>query len=218
MDLGGLTLRALATPGHTFEHVSFLLSDGKEPVAVFTGGLLLVGAAARTDLAGAEHTVELAKAQFRSLRRLMTLPDEVAVYPTHGAGSFCSAPPGTERVTTIGRERAGNPLLAAPDESAFVTALLDGLGTYPRYFDRLAEVNRRGPIVVSDARLAALRIAEVDVLRARGATVVDVRPVAEFAAGHVPGALSIQLRPAFATWLGWLVDPGQPTVVVRSPD
>ena len=217
VDLGGLTLRALVTPGHTFEHVSFVLSDGARPVAVFTGGSLLVGSAGRTDLAGTEHAVELARAQFRSLRRLLTLPDELAVYPTHGAGSFCAAPPGADRVTTIGRERTTNPLLATPDEDAFVTALIGGQGSYPPYFDRLAEVNRRGPGLGPAAGLAALGAADVDALRARGATVVDVRPFTEFAAGHVPGALSIQLRAAFATWLGWLADPGRPLVVVRDP-
>ena len=102
MDLGGLTLRAWTTPGHTAEHLVY------------------------------------------SLGRLLTLPDATPVYPTHGAGSFCSAPPGAERTTTIGRERATNPLLAAGDEDAFVKALLAGLGTFPPYFLRLPEENRRG--------------------------------------------------------------------------
>ena len=104
---------------------------------MFTGGSLLVGAAARTDLSGAEHTESLARAQYASLSRLLTLPDATPVYPAHGAGSFCSAPPGAERTTTIGRERAANPLLAVGDEDAFVKALLAGLGTFPGYFLRL---------------------------------------------------------------------------------
>ncbi len=218
VDLGGLTLRALATPGHTFEHLSYLLLDGDRVVALFTGGSLLVGAAARTDLAGAEHAEELARAQFRSLRRLMTLPDDTPVLPTHGAGSFCSAPVGAERTTTIGRERGTNPLLAAAGEDAFVRALLGRLGSYPPYFDRLAERNRIGPRVVSTATLAPLGLGEVDRLCADGAQVVDVRPVRDFATAHVPGALSIELRPAFATWLGWLVDDARPLVFVRNAD
>ena len=145
VDLGGLTLRALATPGHTDEHLSYLLLDGTRELGVFTGGSLIVGSAARTDLLGASRTGELARAQYRSLRRLATLPDETAVWPTHGAGSFCSAPPGAARVTTIGAEKAANPLLAAPDEDAFAPRLLASLGSYPAYFARLAEVNRRGP-------------------------------------------------------------------------
>lgn len=132
VDLGGLTLRALATPGHTGEHLAFQLLDGSSLLGVFTGGSLIVGGAARTDLAGAEQTEELTRAQYRSLRRLAELPDRTPVWPTHGAGSFCSAPTGGERVTTIGREKATNALLAAPDEDAFVAQLLAGLGVSRR--------------------------------------------------------------------------------------
>jgi len=215
-DLGGLTLRAWATPGHTAEHLAYLLLDGQEVLGVFTGGSLLVGAAARTDLAGPEQAEPLARALHASLRRLLTLPEETPVYPTHGAGSFCSAPPGAERTTTIGRERAASPLLAAPDEDAFVKALLGSLGTFPSYFLRLAEENRRGPAVLeSGPALAALTAARVRALLDGGAQAIDVRLVAGYAAGHIPGSLAIPLRGAFATWLGWLVpEPGTPLVIV----
>jgi glyoxylase-like metal-dependent hydrolase (beta-lactamase superfamily II) len=110
IDLGGLRLRALATPGHTPEHLSYLLLDGSKPVGVFTGGALLPGWVARTDLIAPEQTESLARALYRSIReRVLSLPDETPVYPTHGAGSFCSAPAGRERATTIGREREANP-------------------------------------------------------------------------------------------------------------
>jgi hydroxyacylglutathione hydrolase len=219
VDLGGLTLRAWATPGHTAEHVAFLLADGHDVLGVFTGGSLLVGAAARTDLAGPWRAEPLARAQYGSLRRLMTLPDDTMVYPTHGAGSFCSAPPGAERTTTIGRERDGNPLLAVPDEDAFVNTLLGSLGSFPPYFLRLAEQNRRGPAVLASApALAALTARQVRRLTGGGAQVVDVRPVPGYAAGHIAGALAIPLRPAFATWLGWFVpDPGTPLIIVAEP-
>ena len=115
VDLGGLTLRTLATPGHTHEHIAFQLLDGARVLGVFTGGSLLVGSAARTDLVAPERTEELARAQYRSLQRLARLDDDVAVWPTHGAGSFCSAPPGAERTSTIGIERATNALLRAED-------------------------------------------------------------------------------------------------------
>ncbi|WP_256725609.1 rhodanese-like domain-containing protein [Streptomyces sp. IMTB 2501] len=208
VDLGGLTLRALATPGHTDEHLSFLLLDGDRPLGAFTGGSLIVNSAARTDLLGAERTEELARAQYRSLRRLTRLPDETAVWPTHGAGSFCSAPPGTERTTTVGAEKRANPLLAALDEDAFVARLIAGLGSYPAYFDRLAELNRRGPAVLTAVPLLpALEAGQVRALLADGGHVVDVRPAARYAAGHIPGSLSIPLRDQFATWLGWLL-PG----------
>jgi hydroxyacylglutathione hydrolase len=221
VDLGGLRLRALFTPGHTHEHLAYLLLDGQTPVGVFSGGSLIVGSAARTDLLGADRTEELTRAQYRSLHRLAALPDAVAVWPTHGAGSFCSAPAGGRRTTTIGAEKASNPLLVAPDEDAFVAALLGSLGSYPAYFSRLGELNRRGPDVLDAAsagRLTSLPVPTVDHLRNSGAVVVDVRPVSDFSDAHIPGALSIPLRPQFATWLGWLVPPGTPLVVVRSRD
>jgi hydroxyacylglutathione hydrolase len=219
LALGGLTLRALATPGHTFEHLSYLLLDGSRPLALFTGGSLLVGAAARTDLAGAGHTDELTRAQFHSLRRLASLPADLAVYPTHGAGSFCSAPPGAERTTTIGRELATNPLLAITDEDEFTRTLLSGLGSYPTYFLRLPEVNRRGATILGNPpTLDPLTVAAAQACRDRGAEVIDVRPPAAFAAGHLPGSLSIPLRPEFGTWLGWLADADWTLVFVRDDD
>jgi hydroxyacylglutathione hydrolase len=217
VDLGGLRLQALGTPGHTDEHLSFLLLDGDRPVGVFTGGSLIVGAAARTDLVAPERTEELARAQYASLRRLAELPDDVAVWPTHGAGSFCSAPPGADRTSTIGREKATNPLLRAPDEDAFVKELLGSLGSYPPYFRRLGEINRRG-VVTGAPGLPPMDVSAVRRLLADGARLIDARPLNEFAAAHVPGALSIPLRPVFASWLGWLAPHDRPLVVVRGAD
>ncbi|MBB4987309.1 MULTISPECIES: MBL fold metallo-hydrolase [Streptomyces] len=215
VDLGGLTLRALATPGHTDEHLSFLLLDGDRELGVFTGGSLIVNSAARTDLLGPDRTEELARAQYHSLRRLTELPDETAVWPTHGAGSFCSAPPGKERTSTIGAQKRANPLLAAPDEDTFVRRLTAGLGTYPAYFDRLAEANRRGPAVLTGTPLLPeLSAEQVRALTAAGGRVVDARPAVEYAAGHIPGSLSIALRSQFATWLGWLLPDTAPLVFV----
>lgn len=217
-DLGGLTLRALATPGHTDEHLSFLLLDGSRELGVFTGGSLIVGSAARTDLLGADRADELVRAQYRSLRRLADLPDAAAVWPTHGAGSFCSAPPGAERTTTIAAQKRANPLLAAPDEDTFVRQLIGSLGSYPAYFERLGEANRRGPAVLSsEPVLPSLTVDQVRHLIGEGAQIIDVRPVAEFAAGHIPGAVSIPLRDQFATWLGWLLPDDTPLVFVTRP-
>lgn len=221
VDLGGLTLQAVATPGHTPEHLAYLLLDGASPLALFSGGSLLVDAVARTDLIAPEQTEQLARSLWRSLQaRILTLPDDLPVYPTHGAGSFCSAPVGGERTTTIGRERRANPLLAAPDEDGFVERLLDGLGTYPPYFLRLREVNRRGPHLYGPAQpgLPQLRPEDVARLQTAGAWIIDVRPIDAFARAHVTGSVSIALRPQFASWLGWIVPDGEPIVFVLDVD
>ncbi len=217
VDLGGLRLRALATPGHTPEHLAYLLLDGNRPAALFSGGSLLVDSVARTDLIDPDQTKTLARSLWRSLHeRILTLPDDLPVYPTHGAGSFCSAPAGSERTTTIGRERRANPLLAAPDEDAFVELLLSGLGTFPPYFLRLRDVNRHGPHLYGPGQpvLPRVQAAHVDRLQKAGARVIDARPVAAFGRGHVPGSVSIALRPQFASWLGWTVPDEVPLLFV----
>jgi rhodanese-related sulfurtransferase len=219
VDLGGLRLRALMTPGHTHEHLSFLLLDGDHEVGVFTGGSLLVGSAARTDLIADDRTEELTRAQYASLRRLAGLPGDVQVWPTHGAGSFCSAPPGAERTSTIAHELATNPLLHAADEDSFVAQLLGSLGSFPPYFRRLGEINRIGPALLDrDPTLAPLNVDAVRDRLAEGAVLIDARPVEGFAAGHVRGAISIPLRPVFASWLGWLAPADRPLIIVRDPN
>ncbi|WP_214317522.1 MBL fold metallo-hydrolase [Nonomuraea sediminis] len=211
VDLGGLTMRAWATPGHTGEHLAFLLLDGNAIQGVFTGGSLIVGGAARTDLISPERTEPLARAQYHSLRRLAELPDATAVWPTHGAGSFCSAVPGADHLSTIGAEKTANPLLRVADEDAFVKQLLGGLGSFPPYFLRLAELNRRGPALVGDPAPSQVPFSE-------GMLVIDVRPIEDFAQAHIPGAISIPLRDQFATWLGWVIEPDTPFALVRNPD
>jgi rhodanese-related sulfurtransferase len=141
------------------------------------------------------------------------------VYPTHGAGSFCSSVAGDERTTTIGRERATNPMLAAADEDEFVRRVLSAFGTYPPYFLRLREVNRRGPRVYG--RMPALARIDLDAFdRAltEGAEVIDVRDIERYAAGHISDSLSIALRPVFASWLGWLVTFNRPLLFVLGED
>ncbi|HEX5878646.1 MAG TPA: MBL fold metallo-hydrolase, partial [Actinomycetota bacterium] len=221
VDLGGLSLRVLATPGHAPEHVSYLLLDGGRPLALFSGGALLVGTVARTDLADPVLTEPLARAAYRSLhQRLLSLPDELAVYPTHGAGSFCAAPAGDQRTTSIGAERRHSRLLAAPDEDAFVAQLLASFGSYPPYFLRLRERNRVGPELLGRdwEILPLLSTDQAQQHLAADGLVVDARPITAFAAGHIPGALSIALRSAFVSWLGWLVDDTRPLVFVLDDD
>ena len=146
IEAGGLSLTALATPGHTPGHLSYVLREGGGgPAAVFTGGSMLFGAVGRTDLISPELAETLTRAQYNSVRRLAAeLPDEVAVYPTHGFGSFCSATPTSGVSSTIGRERRSN-LALTSDEDIFVRDLLAGLTAYPRYYAHMGPANRGGP-------------------------------------------------------------------------
>ncbi len=216
IELGGsLHIVALATPGHTPDHHAYLLCHGDDSVGLFSGGSLMVGTVGRTDLCGPELANSLAHDMFRSLRRFDDLPNDLTVYPTHGAGSFCSAPGSSQRTTTLGHERAGNALFAITNEDHFVTQLLAGFGTFPTYFRRLPELNRLGPRHFDTVpRLALLGTDDIDRHLATGGVVADVRPAAAFAAGHIPGSMSNTLRPVFASWLGWLVEPDRPIAFI----
>ncbi len=220
--LGGLRLAAVETPGHTPEHVSYVVyGEGSDaPISVFTGGSLIVGSAGRTDLLGPDKADELARAQYRSLRRLAALPDGVQVLPTHGAGSFCATQaPEEARTSTVGRERGGNPALADLDEDAFVRQQLSGLLAFPAYYAHMAPINRAGPRLVgrppgppalSPAGFAA---------RAAGAWVIDGRHGAAFADAHIPGSLNIGLDESFASYVGWVVPFDEPlALVVPEPE
>jgi hydroxyacylglutathione hydrolase len=209
-------LRAIATPGHTPDHLAYLLLVAGAPEALFSGGSLMVGALGRTDLLGDELREDLARAMHRALRaEILALPDELPVYPTHGAGSFCSAPAGSARTTTIGRERTTNPLLRIDDEDTFVDALVSGLGSFPNYFRQLPEINRRGPRLYPRLPdLARLDLETVKRNLADGAVLVDARPIDAHARAHPKGSISIEHRSVFASWLGWLVALDQPIVFV----
>lgn len=216
----GIELRAIATPGHTPDHLAYLLVVDGQAEALFSGGSLMVGALGRTDLLGDERREELARATFRAIRgEILTLPDDLAVYPTHGAGSFCSAPAGAAATTTIGTERVTNPLLSIDDEDRFVATLLDGLGSFPTYFRQLPEINRRGPRIHHVIpTLERLDLAAVRRHLDGGAVLVDARPIASFATEHIPRSLSIEHRPVFASWLGWLVPLDEPVLFLLDED
>jgi hydroxyacylglutathione hydrolase len=219
VGMGCYRLTAIAAPGHTPDHLAYLLSDDAGPVALFSGGSLMVGTVGRTDLLGDERREALAHDLFRALQdRILTLPGDLPVYPTHGAGSFCSAPGGGDRTTTIGRERAANSLLSM-DEDGFVEHLLAGFGSFPDYFRRLPSINQHGlPLHDDVPALTPLDLDAVDRLLADGAVVIDARKTVDFAAGHIPGSVSIELRPVFASWLGWLTEPDQPLVIILDAD
>jgi hydroxyacylglutathione hydrolase len=213
---GILTVTPVHTPGHTPGHLSYVLAEGSgEPFAVFTGGSLLFGAVGRTDLIAADQTDRLTRAQYHSVRRLADeLPDDVAVYPTHGFGSFCSATPTSGDSSTIGRERAGNGALREADEDAFVKELIAGLTAYPAYYAHMGPANRGGPGLPD---LTAPALADPAELRRRidaGEWVVDLRGRRAFAAGHVAGTVSVELGDAFATYLGWVLPWGTPLTLI----
>jgi hydroxyacylglutathione hydrolase len=211
--------RALATPGHTVTHLSYALEAGGQPVAVFTGGSLLFGTTGRPDLLGPAHTRGLAHAQWGSARRLAAdLPDEAAVYPTHGFGSFCSVTPPQGTSSTIGRERRVNPVLTQ-DEQRYVSDLLSALDVFPAYYAHMGPANAAGP---SGPDLSPPGRADAAGLRQRidaGEWVVDLRPRRAFASGHVAGVLNFGLDGSFAAYLGWLIPWGTPvTLLGETPD
>jgi hydroxyacylglutathione hydrolase len=218
LEIGDVRLVVLQTPGHTPEHISFLLTEAGSPTALFSGGALIVGGAARTDLLGHDLTLPLARHLYHTLRdKLLTLPDEVNVYPTHGAGSFCVAPASSDRVTTIGRERRSNPLAQVKTEGEFVTRALSGLPSYPVYYKEMRPINQRGPKLLGGVPvLKPLPAEEVRGQIERGGLVLDVRPKEAFAEAHIPGAYGIALDAPLVTWAGWLIPFDAPLILVAA--
>ncbi len=217
---GRLTVIARHTPGHTPNHMAYVVGDGGVPVAVLTGGSMLFGAVGRTDLIGSEQTEELTRAQYRSVRRLAgELPAHVSVHPTHGFGSFCSATETTGSASTIGEELSRNVALVTDDEDRFVGQLLSGLGAYPSYYVHMAPRNARGPAAPD---LSPPELVEPAVLRERiaaGEWVVDLRQRRAFARTHVAGTVSVELGDGFATYFGWTVPWHAPvTLLGDSPE
>jgi hydroxyacylglutathione hydrolase len=214
--IGDLSLRVMATPGHTPEHIAFVLERGGKPQALFSGGALMVGGAARTDLLGHEHTVPLTRQSYHTIHdKLLALDDAVALYPTHGAGTFCAALVSNERTSTIGRERRGNYLALAESEGDFVQRALSGLPSHPVYYPHVRAMNRRGPRILGGVPvLKPLAPEEVQALAETGVAVLDVRPARRFAQGHLPGAYGIQVSAPLSTWAGWLIPFGTPLVLV----
>ena len=211
-----MRVTAVATPGHTFTHLSYVLADAGtgERRAVFSGGSLLYGATGRPDLLGPQHAGDLARAQHASARKLARmLPDAADVFPTHGFGSFCSATQFASASSTIGREKAANPVLTQ-DEETYARELLAGLNAYPAYYAYMAPANSAGP---SEPDLSPPGKADPAEIRRRieaGERVVDLRSRTAFAAGHVPGSLNFGLDGSFATYLGWLIEWGSPLTLL----
>ena len=223
IHIGNIRLDVVHTPGHTPEHVSFVLFDlpaGDQPRMIFTGDFVFVGDVGRPDLleaaAGVVGSREVGAHQmYGSLRRIADLPDHVLVWPGHGAGSACGKSLGAVPVSTLGFERATSWAFHHADEDAFVEDLLDGQPEPPRYFATMKRLNRsRGAETVhptlpnvpewSGATLAAERDARAD--RGEELQIVDLRDAEDFATTPVAGALNIPLDQGISTWFGWFLD------------
>jgi hydroxyacylglutathione hydrolase len=219
VEVGSLAIRALDTPGHTPEHVSYAVADrtrADEPLLLFTGGSLLVGAVGRTDLLGAQHAERFARDMYRSLHDVL-LPHEdfVAVLPTHGGGSLCSRSISSTPNSTIGFERRHNQLLTVDDVDEFCRRLLEDQPAYPRYFSRMRSINQSGPRPLGAIPAPVpLPVSQVRDVLAGDHLLLDLRHPAAHAAGHVPGSLSIPAGSSFGTWLGWVVPPDRPLVLL----
>lgn len=219
-DVGSIRFRTLDTPGHTPEHVAYAVADtsrADEPFLLFTGGSLLIGAVGRTDLLGADNALPFAAAMHHSLHDvLLRHEDSVMVYPTHGAGSLCSTGISSTSWSTIGFERRHDPLLGPLDVDAFARALLSGQPTFPRYFARMRPLNQAGPRLLGGVvpEIEPLEGELLDAALERGALVVDARTSESHAVLRIPGSLSIPAGSSFGTWLGWVVDPDRPVVLL----
>ena len=219
LRVGDIVLTFLHTPGHTPEHISIVVREPAAPVRVLTGDTLFVGAVGRPDLLGEDQMRALAGDLFTSLFDiLLALDDEVEVHPGHGAGSLCGAGIGKAPHSTIGRERAANPLLQLRERGAFIAAVLGDLPDTPPYFPRMKKVNRHGPPLLGLANgvtpPAPLDAEEAAARLDHGAIVLDLRSAEAFGSGHVRGALSLTFGPRVGYWAGWVVPPDRQVLLV----
>jgi len=220
LDAGELHLRVVATPGHTYTHLSYVIEDGTSSPTLFSGGSLLYGSVGRTDLLGTDRAEELARLQYRSVRRLAdSLDDSALLYPTHGFGSFCSAgPASTNESGTIGDERRRNTALTVEDEETFVRRVLSGYGAYPTYYAHMAPMNRAGPITADPSPVSLLDPDELKKRIAAGEWVVDLRARVAYAHQHLVGTLSFPLEVLFTTYLGWLMPWHSPLSLIGNDE
>ena len=227
LDLGGVRLAVLETPGHTPESICLLVLDPDDapdrPHAILTGDTLFIGDVGRPDLmASVGVTAEdLAGRLYDSLRaKILPLPDETLVYPTHGAGSACGRNLGTETFAPLGAQRHSNWALQPMPRAEFIRLLVQDQPPAPAYFGWAADLNRRVHPPLADGLEAAVRplpLDEVLRLQADGAQILDTRPATEFAAGHLAGSVQIGLDGRFASWAGVVLDPRRPIVLVTAP-
>ena len=224
IDLGEVRLRTLHVPGHTPEHIVFLVTDraaADSPIGLVSGDFLFVGDVGRPDLL--ERAVGVsgsmtgaARDLHASLQRLATLPDHLQIWPGHGAGSACGKALGAVPQSTLGYERITNWALQPQSEMAFVNHVLEGQPDPPAYFARMKRINATGAPAAATVQMSS----DTD-LRAsldRDAVAVDVRPAASFAHGHLKGALNVPLGKSFLGWAGSVIPPERDVVVIATPE
>ena len=216
LGVGGITLRALHTPGHTPDHKSYLLSENGRHQSLFSGGAVMLGAIARTDLFGPHLAVHLALEALTTLHvRLRDLPDDVRVFPTHGGGSFCGTGGRSGHETTLGAERKGNPFFQTTELMPFLARALNQQ-RYPSYYRDMAAVNQAGARLLGPTMPALARLSadEVDRLIDEGAAVVDVHVGRDYDRGHIPGSYNVGIDGPVSAWVGWLIPRGRQIVLI----
>jgi len=214
IKIGNITIEVMHTPGHTPEHLSFLVTDtaaATEPIGIATGDFVFVGDVGRPDLlekaAGVANTMEAGARQlYQSLERFRALPDFVQVWPGHGAGSACGKSLGAIPTSTVGYEKRFNWGVGTTSETAFIAGVLEGQPEPPFYFAEMKRINRDGPAILGGFRVPNEGdLAQAEQALADGKAVIDTRPADVFAAGHIPGTINIPISKTFSTWAGWLV-------------
>ncbi len=219
--VGRLTVKAVATPGHTHHHLSYVVTHGDDE-AVFSGGSVLYGSVGRTDLLGEEHTEQLTRAQWASARRLGDEASErAALYPTHGFGSFCSSGPATGAdESTLGEQFSTNHVYTDSDEQHFVRELLANLTAYPNYYVHMQPTNAAGPSAPDLEIPDPLTAQELTARLEAGEWVVDLRHRVAYAADHLHGTVSFEYGDggSFTTFLGWVFPYDSQLTLVGSRD
>jgi hydroxyacylglutathione hydrolase len=220
LGIGELKIRAIHTPGHTPDHKSYVLSEGGRQRALFSGGAVMLGAIARTDLFGPHLAVHLALEALSTLQvRLRGLPDNIAVFPTHGGGSFCGTGGRSGHETTLGHERKTNPFFLTTEVMPFLARALNQ-HRYPTYYRDMAAINRGGAPLLGRSLppVTSLGADEVARMIDEGAAVVDVRVGRDYDGGHIPGSYNVGIDGPVSAWVGWLIARGRPLVLVGPGD
>ncbi len=224
--IGNIQFKVMHTPGHTPEHICFILTDtagADRPMGIFTGDFVFVGSTGRPDLlekaANIKDTaVKGAQQMFRSVQRFKDLPDYLQVWPGHGAGSACGKGLGAIPSSTVGYEKLFNPMLRIESEGEFIESLLEGQPEPPKYFAMMKKLNKEGPAVLHEIthppHLAPESLPEVQ----GRAPIIDTRSVDQFAAGHIPGTINIPAGSSFVTWAGWFLDYDEPFYLIAAED